>query len=230
MPDDVSTSSELLARAGTGDQRALGELFERHRIRLRRMLQIRLAARLRGRVDPSDVLQDTYLELSRSLSQYLQDPKIPFFLWLRFLAGKKLQAVHRHHLGTHMRDLRREVSLHTGGMPQASSQSLAAHLLGRLTSPSQVAMRAELRVRVQAALDSMPLLDREVLALRHFEQLNNAEAAQVLGLTEAGASNRFMRALKRLRLILSSVPIVDEPSEAERSSGGANMQAGHETN
>jgi RNA polymerase sigma-70 factor (ECF subfamily) len=217
MAENDRDSRDLLQRAGAGDQRALGELFERHRMRLRRMVQIRLAQRLRGRIDPSDVLQDTYLELSRSLALYLQDPKLPFFLWLRFLAGKKLQAVHRHHLGTHMRDVRREVSLHAGGLPQASSQSLAAHLLGRLTSPSQAAMRAELRVRVQQALDSMPLLDREVLALRHFEQLNNTETAQVLGLTEAAASNRFMRALKRLKSILSSVPIVDEPAHAENA-------------
>lgn len=224
MADDDPNASELLKRAGAGDPRALGELFEQHRARLRKMVQIRLAKRLQGRVDPSDVLQETYIELSRSLSQYLQDPKLPFFLWLRFLAGKKLQAVHRHHLGTHMRDVRREVSLHAGALPQASSESLAAHLLGRLTSPSQVAMRAELRVRVQEALDSMSLLDREVLALRHFEQLNNSEAAQVLGLSEAAASNRFMRALKRLKAILSSVPGADEPPPASAPPGSAGLR------
>jgi RNA polymerase sigma-70 factor (ECF subfamily) len=226
MPDDSHDSSDLLRRAGTGDQRALGELFERHRARLRRMVQIRLAHRLKGRIDPSDVLQDTYLELSRSLGQYLQNPTLPFFLWLRFLTGKKLQAIHRHHLGTRMRDVHQEVSLHAGALPQASSESLAAHLLGRLTSPSHAAIRAELRLRVQEALNTMSLLDREVLALRHFEQLSNTETAQVLGLTESGASNRYIRALGRLKSILASVPSADEPSPADSDSGATRRRDG----
>src|SRR5262245_13665476 len=217
MSEELLDSSELLRRAGGGDQGALGELFDQHRSRLRRMVQIRLAHSLRGRIDPSDVLQDTFLELSRSLSEYLRDPKLPFFLWLRFLTGKKIHALHRHHLGTHMRDVRREVSIHAGALPQASSESLAAHLLGRLTSPSEAAMLAELKMRVQEALDSMSLLDREVLALRHFEQLSNSETAQVLGLTEAGASNRYVRALKRLKTILALVPSADEQAPPENS-------------
>jgi RNA polymerase sigma-70 factor (ECF subfamily) len=206
MAPESDDSGELLKRAGAGDQRALGELFDRHRARLRRMVQIRLAQRLKSRIDPSDVLQEAYLELSRSLADYLRNPVLPFFLWLRFLTGKKLQALHRYHLGVQMRDAHREISLEGGAWPQASSESLAAHLLGKLTSPSQAAMRAELRQRVQEALNGMSLLDREVLALRHFEQLTNAEAAQVLGITEAGASNRFVRALQRLRSILVDVP------------------------
>jgi RNA polymerase sigma-70 factor (ECF subfamily) len=206
MADDSCDTSELLKRAGAGDQGALGELFDRHRGRLRRMVQLRLAQRLKGRIDPSDVLQETYLELSRSLAGYLRNPVLPFFLWLRFLTGKKLQALHRHHLGAQMRDAHREISLPSVAWPQASSESLAAQLLGKLTSPSQAAIRAELRLRVQEALDSMSLLDREVLALRHFEQLTNSETAHLLGITESGASNRFIRALQRLRSILVDVP------------------------
>jgi RNA polymerase sigma-70 factor (ECF subfamily) len=170
------------------------------------MVQIRLAQRLKGRIDPSDVLQETYLEVSRSLANYLRNPVLPFFLWLRFLTAKKLQGIHRHHLGARMRDAHREISLEGGAWPPATSESLAASLLGKLTTPSQAAMRTELRLRVQEALSSMPLLDREVLALRHFEQLSNAETARVLGISEAGASNRFVRALKRLRGILVDVP------------------------
>jgi RNA polymerase sigma-70 factor (ECF subfamily) len=206
MPEETADTAELLKRAGAGDQSALGDLFDRHRARLRRMVRIRLARRLRGRVDPSDVLQETYLEVAHSLAEYLRDPQLPFFLWLRFLTGRKLQAIHRHHLGMQMRDARREVSLQAGPMPPATSECLAAQLLGRLTTPSQAAVRAELRKRVNEALNSMSLLDREVLALRHFEQLSNAETAQVLGITGAGASNRFVRALKRLKSILSSSP------------------------
>jgi RNA polymerase sigma-70 factor (ECF subfamily) len=213
MTDHKDDLAELLQRAGAGDQRALGELFDRHRARLRRMVQIRLAQRLKGRIDPSDVLQETYLELSRSLANYLRDPVVPFFLWLRFLTGKKLQALHRHHLGARLRDAHREISLQGGAWPPATSESLAASLLGKLTTPSQAAIRAEVRLRVQEALSSMPLLDREVLALRHFEQLSNAETARVLGITEAGASNRFVRALKRLRIILVDLPGLRDDAE-----------------
>jgi RNA polymerase sigma-70 factor (ECF subfamily) len=206
MTTNDSETPELLQRAGQGDPQALGDLFARHRDRLRRMVQLRLDRRLQGRIDPSDVLQDAYLEVARCLADYLRDPQLPFFLWLRFLTGKKLQALHRHHLGTRARDAGREVSLHHGALPQASSVSLAAQLLGRYTTPSQAAVRAEVQLRVQEALNAMEPIDREVLALRHFEQLSNAETAQVLGLSENAASNRFVRALKRLKTILAEVP------------------------
>jgi RNA polymerase sigma-70 factor (ECF subfamily) len=199
-------TTELLQRAGQGDAEALGNLFFRHRDRLRRMVQVRLDRRLQGRIDPSDVLQESYVEMARALAAYLKEPVLPFFLWLRMITGRKLQALHRHHLGSKIRDAGREVSLHRGALPQASSVSLAAQLLGRLTTPSLAAVRAELQVRIQEALNSMDHLDREVLALRHFEQLSNAETAQVLGISEQAASNRFVRALKRLKSILTSVP------------------------
>jgi RNA polymerase sigma-70 factor (ECF subfamily) len=227
MRSDAEETSVLLERAGAGDHEALGDLFDRHRLRLRRMVQVRLAHRLQGRVDPSDVLQEAYLELSRSLADYLRDPILPFFLWLRLLTARKLQAIHRHHLGTGMRDARREISLQGASLPQASSETLAAQLLGRLTTPSQAAMRAELRRHVQEALNSMSLLDREVLALRHFEQLTNAETAQVLGITEAGASNRFVRALKRLKEILTVAPGILEnaPQGRRKHDGEASLKS-----
>jgi RNA polymerase sigma-70 factor (ECF subfamily) len=213
MTTNDDRTADLLQRAGQGDAQALGELFTQHRARLQRMVQLRLDRRLQGRLDPSDVLQETFFELSRSLADYLRNPAIPFFLWLRLLAGKKLQALHRHHLGTHMRDANREVSLHHGALPQASSVSLAAQLLGRLTSPSLAAVRAELQIRVQEVLNSMDPLDREVLALRHFEQLTNSETAAVLDISEKAASNRFVRALKRLKEALVSAPgFFDHPS------------------
>jgi RNA polymerase sigma-70 factor (ECF subfamily) len=201
-----ANESDLLRRAGEGDGAALGDLFTRHRDRLRRMVQIRLDQRLRGRIDPSDVLQETYVEVSRSLTNYLRNPELPFFLWLRLLTGRRLQALHRHHLKTHARDASREVALYHGALPQVSSESLAAQLLGRHTTPSQAAVRAELQLRIQEALNSMEPLDREVLALRHFEQLSNAETARVLDISEAAASNRFVRALKRLQKILRGAP------------------------
>ncbi len=203
MTNDSAEHADLLRRAGQGDQRALGEVLARHRDRLRRMVQLRLDRRLSGRVDPSDVLQEAFLEASRKLGEYLRDPSVPFFLWLRGVTGQKLMALHRHHLGTRMRDAHREVSLHRGALPQASSVALAAQLLGRLTTPSQAAVRAELRLRVQEALEAMDSTDREVLALRHFEQLSNAETAEMLGLQESAASNRYIRALRRLKAILT---------------------------
>jgi RNA polymerase sigma-70 factor (ECF subfamily) len=158
------------------------------------------------------VLQESYLELSRCLADYLREPVLPFYLWLRFLTGKRLQFLHRHHLGTKMRDAGREVALHHGAFPQASSVSLAAQLLGRNTSPSQAAARAELQLRIQEALNTMDPIDREVLVLRHFEQLSNSETARVLELTETAASNRFVRALKRLRSILMTASdLVERP-------------------
>jgi RNA polymerase sigma-70 factor (ECF subfamily) len=218
MGDVVATESKktaaLLARAAKGDSRAVGDLFALHQERLRRMVQVRMDRRLQGRLNPSDVLQETFLEVSKALAEYLRNPAVPFFLWLRMITGRKLHTLHRHHLGAQVRDAGREVSLHQGALPQASSESLAAQLLGRFTSPSQAAVRAELQIRVQEALNSMDPLDREVLALRHFEQLSNSEIAQVLRISESAASNRFVRALERLKNILASVSdLLDERSK-----------------
>ena len=198
--------AELLARAAAGDEEALTELFSRYRKRLKQMVRLRLNRRLQGRIDDSDVLQEAYLEAARRLPEYLADRPLPFFLWLRHLTGEKLIDTHRRHLGAKMRDAAQEVSLHRGPMPAASSASLAAQLLGRLTSPSQAAVKAETRLRVQEVLNRMDLLDREVLALRHFEQLSNAEVAETLGLNESTASSRYLRALKRLKDELCDLP------------------------
>src|SRR5436853_433897 len=164
MHGENALCAELLRRAADGDAGAVNDLFARHRDRLRAMVRLRLNRRLQGRVDPSDVLQDAFLEVSKHFADYARDPKLPFFLWLRHITGQKLIAVHRQHLGAQARDADREVSLHRGALPQASSVSLAAQLLGRLTAPSQAVLRAELQIRVQEALNSMEPLDREVLA------------------------------------------------------------------
>jgi RNA polymerase sigma-70 factor (ECF subfamily) len=191
------------------DQPAIEELaesFARHRDRLRRMVYLRLDRRLQARVDPSDVLQDAFLEASTRYGDYLQKPAMPLFLWLRFLVGQRLLLVHRQHLGVKARNAGRDVSLYQGALPEATSETLAAQLLGHLTSPSQAATRAELQLRLQAALNSMEAIDREVLALRHFEQLSNKESAEVLGIQERAASNRYVRALRRLKEVLSATP------------------------
>lgn len=179
------------------------------------MIDLRLDRRLRGRVDPSDVIQEAYLEATRRREEYLAQPApMPFFLWLRFLTAQTLQVVHRRHLGVRARDAGRELSIDAGRMPKATSAALAAQLLGRDTRASQAAIRAERKLRLEQALESMEPLDQEVLALRHFEQLSNAECARVLGLSESAATKRYIRALKRLKEILTALP--DSSSEMWR--------------
>src|SRR5262249_5509133 len=139
-------------------------------------------------------------------AEYAANPPMSFFLWLRFLAGQKLVDTMRHYLGVQKPSAELEVSLHHGSLPEATSASLAAQLLGRLTSPSLAAIRAETQVKVQEVLNAMDPIDREVLALRHFEHLSNNEVAELLGIGKAGASKRYITAIKRLKAILSSVP------------------------
>jgi RNA polymerase sigma-70 factor, ECF subfamily len=206
MRGDVSEPEDLLRRAQAGDEPALAALFAHYRERLKRMIHLRLDRRLSGRVDASDVLQEAYLEVHQRFPDYAREGTLPFYLWLRLVTGQKLTDVHRHHLGTQMRDAGQEVSLYRGALPQATSASLAAQLLGKITSASQAAMRAEHKLLVQEALNSMDPLDREVLVLRHFEHLSNEETALVLGVKKATASQRYIRALRRLKDILSSIP------------------------
>lgn len=199
MAGDVADA--LHARAQTGDHDALAELFAQFRPRLRSMLQLRMDPRLRRRVDPSDVLQETFLEASNRLDRYIEEPRMPLFIWVRFLASQKLLEAHRRHLGAQRRDARREVRLHAG--PEASSLSIAQHLMGDFTSPTQGVRRLEIRQKLERTLETMDPIDREVLTLRHFEELSNNEVAAVLELTKAGASRRYLRALKRLRAVLA---------------------------
>jgi RNA polymerase sigma-70 factor (ECF subfamily) len=196
----------LVRAAAGGDSASLGLLLERDRDRLRRMVALRLDRRLQGRVDPSDVIQEAQFEAARRLAEYLDNPTMPFFLWLRLITGQKLAQFHRHHLGAQMRAAGREVSLFREHLPEATSAALADHLLGRLTDPPAAAVRAELKVRLQEALNSMDPGDREVLTLRHFEHLSTAEAAAELGIGEEAAKKRHIRAVKRLRDILASLP------------------------
>jgi RNA polymerase sigma-70 factor (ECF subfamily) len=205
-PPHENDEGGLIDRAAGGDGAALAELFGRYRKRLRQMIRLRLDRRLQGRVDASDVLQEAYLDVAQQLPSFLAKPAMSFFLWLRLVAGQRMMRIHREHLGAAMRDAGREVSLYQGALPQASSDSLAAQLLGRLTSASQVISRAEVQLQIQAALNGMEPIDREIIALRHFEELTNAESAEVLGLEPSAASKRYIRALKRLQAALEHVP------------------------
>jgi RNA polymerase sigma-70 factor (ECF subfamily) len=211
MAANSSDIADLLTQAAAGDPMSWAELMKRYRLRLRRMVSFRMDPRLQGRVDPSDVVQDVCLEAWQHLGSYVKQPDTAFFLWLRAVAGHTLLDLHRHHLGAQMRDARREVSLYQGSMPGATSAALAAQLLGHLTRPSEAAVRAERKVQLQTALNAMDPIDREVLALRHFEQLNVSEAAAVLGIKEKAAGMRYVRALRRLKEILTSLGGWAEP-------------------
>src|SRR6516225_5177903 len=206
MSNQADDTDDLLRRAATGDSAALAKLFSGYRKRLRQMVRLRLDRRLQGRVDPSDVLQEAYIDMAERLPEYVRDRSFTPYLWLRLVAGQRLMQIHRRHLGTAMRDAGREVSLYRGALPQASSISLAAQLLGRFTTASRAAIRAERQLQLQAVLNGMDPMDREILALRHFEELSNSEAAEVLGLSKTAANNRYMRALSHLRDLLESIP------------------------
>ncbi len=206
MENHSSEIKALVDCARAGDVQALGTLLDRHRERLRRMVQMRLDVRLRARVDASDVIQDAFVEVSKRLDEIRDQKDMPLFLWLRLLVGERLIILHRRHFGAQMRDVRRQVSLYHHALPEASTAALAAHLLGHFTTPTQAAIRAERAIRLQEALNTIDPTDREVLTLRHFEQLTRAETAQVLGIEESAAGKRYVRALKRLKEILASLP------------------------
>jgi RNA polymerase sigma-70 factor, ECF subfamily len=197
---------DLLDRVRRGDERALAELFSTERDRLWRMVQARLDRRLRGRVDPDDILQEAYLDATRRIAHFANEPEMSFFLWLRLIVGQTLIDVHRRHLEAQRRDAGRDVSIAGRGSPDASSASLAGYLVAHLTSPSQAAIRAEMEAQLGRAIDSLDPIDREVLVLRHFEELTNGEVAEVLGLQVKAASIRYVRAIARLKGILDRFP------------------------
>lgn len=159
MDNNSADAVDLVERARLGDANALNTIFTRHRARLRRMVDIRLDHRLKARIDASDVIQDAYLEVAQRLDEYLREPKLPLFLWLRLVVGQRLMKLHRQHLGTQMRDAGREVSLYREAFPAASSAALAAQLLGKQTSPTQAAIRAERMLRLQEALNALDPMD-----------------------------------------------------------------------
>jgi RNA polymerase sigma-70 factor (ECF subfamily) len=170
------------------------------------MVAFRMDPRLRGRVDAADIVQDAFVEAAAHRDVYFRQSAVPLFLWLRGVVGNKLLEVHRHHLGTHMRDANREQRLDAAQDSNGTCAALCASLTAGLTRPSVAAARGEVRTRLTQALNGMDATDREVLALRHFEQLSNAEAAHIIGIEERAAAKRYVRALRRLKEVLSEMP------------------------
>jgi RNA polymerase sigma-70 factor (ECF subfamily) len=192
-------TEQLLDAASRGDAQARGRLLGRHRKRLNRMVSVRLDRRLAARVDPSDVVQETLFEADRRLDAYLRDRPLPFYPWLRQLAWDRLGMAYREHVRAGRRSVTRE---EPAGLPAESALELAERLLHSGGGPSASVRREELRARVRAALGRLPDRDREVLVLRHLEQLSTAEAAAVLGVSEGAVKMRVLRAAQRLHDLL----------------------------
>lgn len=207
MSLDFSTGMEAVdRRLRNGDAQALAELFLLERERLWRLIHFRMAEPLRGRLEPDDVLQEAFLAASQRLRHYADSPATSPFLWLRMIVNQTLIDLHRQNLGAQKRDAGLEVSLDGAPWSQATSASVAIQLIGAFTSPSGAAARADRLLLVQKAIDQMDPIDREVLALRHFEELSNSEVAETLGIEQKAASIRYIRALRRLKDVLAGVP------------------------
>ena len=203
MTTDLSDLEPLLERLRKKDPDALAQLFARYRPQLRRMVELRLDPRVGTRVAPSDVLQDAYVDASTRIEHFFRKEGVSFYVWLRLVVNQSLVDVHRRHLQAQMRGVNREAA---PAWTPATSISLARHLVAQMESPSEIVSHEETLSQVQAALEGLDSLDREILTLRHFEELSNNEVAELLGLQKAAASNRYVRALGRLRQALEQIP------------------------
>jgi RNA polymerase sigma-70 factor (ECF subfamily) len=215
MWPDAGKTQDLLHRVAQSDAAATDELWEQHRPALRRMISLRLDHALARRVDASDVVQDVLLKASQRLGEYLRNPVMPFHLWLRQIARDHVIDAHRRHRQSARRTLDRERPIGAGqgrgGFDDRSSLDLAAQLRDPALTPAAEALRREIQCRFQAALLRLDDDDREIILLRHFEQLTNSETAQALGLSEAAAGMRHLRALRRLRAVLGEAPSLYGP-------------------
>ena len=202
MPADAPLDEGLVAAEPERRAEILGSLLARHRPRLVRMVRMRMHPQVRARLDASDVIQEAYLEAADRIEEYVGDPQMPFFLWLRRMAGQRLLKAHRFHLDAQRRDARRQTREPEAAMPDASVVAMVDLLATDATSPTRAVARSELRAQVAAMLEELDETDREVLCMRHFEELTNDEVALELGLGKHAASKRYIRALRRLRALV----------------------------
>lgn len=206
MEDQTRRLEELSARLRRSDAEALAELFEMWRSRLLQIVKARLDQRLVGRLDPADVLQDAYLDLAKKLPRFAAEQSgMTPFVWIRLVVTERVLVTHRKHLQANVRDARREVSAWTSQSGTASVV-LADQLIAQVSSVSGRVVRDEMSTAVLEAINSMEEIDREIIMMRAFEGLLNSEAAEVLGISENGASSRFVRAMTRLRRELTAIP------------------------
>lgn len=204
--DQTSEESRLVGKLRDGSDDAVGDLFDLYRERLKRIVQFRLDYRIAGRISQSDVIQETYIAAVKRVDHFREKPDMNFFVWLRLLIQQQLTDLHREHLQAEKRDVRKEISIDQKVTSPHTSMAMAACLVGRMTSPSHALSRVERIAKVEEALSEMEEIDREVIALRHFEELTNLETAEVLGIQPHAASKRYVRAIKRLKEIVSQIP------------------------
>ncbi|MCY2979537.1 MAG: sigma-70 family RNA polymerase sigma factor [Planctomycetota bacterium] len=203
---DGEVTAELLVNVRGGESLAVEQLMDRHRNSLRRMIQLRLDQRLMQRMDVSDVIQDVLMEANRRLTDYLANPVIPFHLWIRQIAKDRIIDAHRRHRVSAKRSIDREQPQPGKGPPDQSTMELANQFRDHALTPAAAATQRELAEQIESAVQLLRENDREIILMRHYEQLNNQEIAQSLGLTEPAASMRYLRALKRLREVIEGLP------------------------
>ncbi len=214
MWPEVPQTSELLHQARAGDEQAVNQLLDRHRDALRRLVELRMDRVLQRRVDASDIVQDVLVEANRRLRDYLADPNpMPFHLWLRHMAKDRLIDAHRRHRVAQRRSLDREQPLAAPAGIDHSTMELANQLRDPQMTPAAAATWNETLRRFHEAVERLDEIDREMILMRHFEKLSNQEAAQALGLTSAAASMRYLRAVRRLRLLLGNEDADEEGSD-----------------
>ncbi len=204
-PSPLKEDPLVLERLRNNGEEVLAEVFAVHRERFWHLLTFRMDQRIAARVDADDVLQEAFVAACKRLQHFLRDENYTLFIWLRMIVVQTLVDVHRRHLGTEKRSVGREVSIRGNHYPQTTSFSLAAHLVASHTSVSKSVQRNEMGQTLAEAIEQMSELDQEAIALRHFEGLSNVEAAQVLGISVTAASNRYVRALSRLKEILEDL-------------------------
>jgi RNA polymerase sigma-70 factor, ECF subfamily len=210
--DEESEIDALATASETGDALAIERLFVQYRGRLRRMVALRLNVQLRGRIDPSDVVQDAYAEAVRVMDSYVRDRPLPVYLWLRKLTGQAIQQTHRAHIDAEKRDVHREARFGTPDYVNANTESIALQLAESGARPISVAIQRERMDILTTALEKLPETDREILVLRHFEHLTGPEAAMILGLEHAAVKKRYVRALIRIKSLVPSLAAdVDKP-------------------
>ena len=199
----IGVTSELTTQMRQGSKDALATIFASYRERLRRIIQFRIDSRITARVSDSDVLQDTYIAAAKRLTHFSQQTEMSAFLWLRLLVKQQLVDIHRQHLKAEKRDARKEMGLQPYQSSGQTSMALAVQLAGSITAASEVVAQAETIALLESSLNEMDETDREVIALRHFEELTNIETASVLNLQPSAASKRYLRAMSRLSKLMS---------------------------
>ena len=202
-PKDDRTE-QLLDQAKAGDDDAVGELLQRHRKSIRRLVEMRLDRKVQRRVDVSDVVQEVMIEASGRLSKYLDDPVMAFHLWLRQIAWDRIIDTYRRHRVSAKRNMDREQPMSVPTGPDQSTMELAVQLCDPNLTPAAAATQREIAVKVEEVLEELGPQDREIILMRHYEHLTNLEVAEVLNLNPPAASMRYLRAIRRLRDLMEA--------------------------